>query len=201
VPHRSFWAVACDYRTGKRVPFGRVDAPTAEVADAVAASCAIPGFFRPVEIRGRPYVDGGVCSASSLDLVAGSGLDLVICLTPLASRHRVGGLHPFDRLGDASRGANGRRLGYEAKKVRRYGTEVVFIQPDAEDLAVMGRNLMSPERRHLVIETAARTVAERLRGPLGRELEGLPTGEPHRIRRPAGPPSTWPRLSSMRRAA
>src|SRR5204862_400696 len=75
VPHPGFWAVACDYRTGKRVPFGRVDAPTAHVADAVAASCAIPGFFRPVQIGGRPYVDGGVCSASSLDLLAGCGLD------------------------------------------------------------------------------------------------------------------------------
>jgi NTE family protein len=201
VPHPSFWAVACDYRTAKRVPFGRVDTPTADVADAVAASCAIPGFFRPVQIRGRPYVDGGVCSASSLDLLAGSGLDLAICMTPLASRHRVGGAHPLDRLGDATRGANGRRLGHEAKKVRSYGTEVVFIQPGAEDLAVMGRNLMSPERRHLVIETAAHTVVEQLRGPLGRSLERLPEGEPHKIRRPAGPPSTWPRLTPIRRAA
>src|SRR5215207_1627511 len=81
VEHPGFWAVACDYRTAKRVPFGRADSPTADVADAVAASCAIPGFFRPVQIRGRPYVDGGVCSASSLDLLAGCGVDLVICLT------------------------------------------------------------------------------------------------------------------------
>ena len=134
VEHQAFWAVACDYRTGKRVPFGRVDAPTAEIADAVAASCAIPGFFRPVHIRGRPYVDGGVCSASSVDLLAGHGLDLIICLTPLSARHRVGGLHPFDRLGDASRAANGRRLGHEIKKVRRYGTDVLTIQPSAADL-------------------------------------------------------------------
>ena len=46
-----------------------------------------------------------------------------------------------------SRAANGRRLGSEARKVRRYGTEVVLIQPTEEDLDAMGRNLMSPERR------------------------------------------------------
>jgi NTE family protein len=202
VEHQAFWAVACDYRTGKRVPFGRVDAPTAEIADAVAASCAIPGFFRPVDIRGRPYVDGGVCSASSIDLLAGHGLDLVICLTPLSARHRVGGLHPFDRLGDASRAANGRRLGHEIKKVRRYGTDVLTIQPSAADLGVMGRNLMSGERRHLVIETAARSVAEQLRTPGARsKLEGLPPGEPHKIKRPSGPPSEWPRIRPTRRAA
>ncbi len=84
VGHPNFWAVACDYRSGRRVPFGREGAPHARVADAVAASCAIPGIYRPVEIGGRRYVDGGVCSASSLDLLAGRGLDLVICLNPLS---------------------------------------------------------------------------------------------------------------------
>ncbi len=202
VGHPNFWAVACDYRTGKRMPFGRVDAPTADVADAVAASCAIPGFFRPVLIRGRPYVDGGVCSATSVDLLRGSGLDLVICLSPLSSRDRVGGLHPFDRVGDASRAANGRRLGHEIKKVRRYGTDVVVIQPTSEDLAVIGRNLMSGERRQLVIETATRTVREQLRQPeLRAKLEGLPEGDPHKVRRPSGPPSEWPKMVPVRRAA
>jgi NTE family protein len=202
VGHPAFWAVACDYRSGKRVPFGRVDSPTADVADAVAASCAIPGFFRPVEIGRRRYVDGGVCSASSADLLAGHGLDLIICLNPLSSRHRVGGLHPLDRFGDLSREANGRRLGHEVKKLRRYGTDVALIQPTAGDLAAMGRNLMSPERRQLVIETAAHTVAEQLREPsLRRKLDGLPEGEPHKLRRPDGPPSTWPKVRAVRRAA
>src|SRR3954447_24320664 len=65
VEHPSFWAVATDYETGKRVAFGREDAPQAEIEDAVAASCAIPGFFRPVKIGGRRHVDGGGCSPPS----------------------------------------------------------------------------------------------------------------------------------------
>ena len=88
VEHPNYWAVACDYESGRRTPFGRVGSPRAEIGDAVAASCAIPGFFRPVKIGGRRYVDGGVCSVSNLDLVAGRGLDLVICLNPLTSRRR-----------------------------------------------------------------------------------------------------------------
>jgi NTE family protein len=202
VEHQAFWAVACDYGSGKRIPFGRVDAPTADVSDAVAASCAIPGFFRPVEIGGRRYVDGGVCSASNVDLLAGTGLDLIICLSPLSSRERVGGLHPFDRFGDASRAANGRRLGHEIKKVRRYGTDVVVIQPTAADLEVMGRNLMSSERRQLVIETATRTVREQLNKPeIRAKLADLPEGEPHKLARPEGPASEWPRMRPVRRAA
>ena len=47
--------------------------PRAHIADAVAASCAIPGFYRPVKIRGRRYVDGGVWSVSNIDLLAARG--------------------------------------------------------------------------------------------------------------------------------
>jgi NTE family protein len=195
VAHKNFWAVTTDYGSGKRVPFGRIDSPPADLADAVAASCAIPGFYRPVKIGRRRYVDGGVCSVSNLDLLAGRGLDLVICLNPTSSRTAPSSLNPYERFWQLSRAANGRRLGHEAKKVRSYGTEVVLIQPTDEDLAVMGRNLMSGQRRHEMIETASRTVAEQLRSPELREtLKGLPEGEPHKLHRPSGPPSTWPRI-------
>jgi NTE family protein len=201
VEHQNFWAVACDYETGRRIPFGRVDAPRAQVADAVAASCAIPGFYRPVKIGRRRYVDGGVCSASNLDLVAGRGLDLVICLNPLSGPSGwPGPIDPRDWLGAISRRANGARLAREMRKVARFGTEVVLIEPTAEDHRAMGRNLMSASRRQRVIETAERTVLEQLRRPEVRQLmEDLPKGEAHKIRRPDGPPSSWPRIGPAAR--
>ncbi len=84
--HPSYWAVAADYSSGKRVAFGRDDAPMASAGDAVAASCAIPGFYHPVKVAGRRYVDGGICSTSNLDLLCGADLDLVVCLNPMSSR-------------------------------------------------------------------------------------------------------------------
>jgi NTE family protein len=194
VDHPNYWAVACDYESGRRVPFGRLDSPRAEIAEAVAASCAIPGFYRPVRVSGRRYVDGGVCSLSNLDLVAGRGVDLVICLNPLTSPDRAAGL--LDLVPALTNGAGRRRLAHEERKVRRYGTEVVVIEPSGEDLAVMGRNWMNAERRQRVIETARRTVADKLRGARMRALlADLPDGEPHKIERPVGPPSTWPKIS------
>jgi NTE family protein len=198
--HPNFWAVATDYSTGKRVPFGRLGAPAAELADAVAASCAIPGFYRPVKIGGRRYVDGGVCSPSNLDLLAGRGLDLVICLNPLSSRTGSTGFGALDRFNALGRTNNGRRLGHEARKVEAYGTRVALIQPTAEDHAVMGRNLMNGARRNAVIETAERTVAEQLAQPeLAELVDGLLAGEPHKLRRPEGPPSSWPELLPSQR--
>ncbi len=199
VDHPSFWAVACDYGSGRRIPFGRVGEPPAEIADAVAASCAIPGFYRPVRIGRRRYVDGGVCSASNLDLLAGRGLDLVICLNPLSSLEPDDAAGAAGWMGRASQRANGRRLGHEAKRVRAFGTEVVLIQPVAEDHAAMGRNLMSAARRQQVIEVAERTVGEQLREPSLRALlRGLPQGEPHKLRKPRGPASSWPASGSRR---
>jgi len=202
VEHRSFWAVACDYATGKRTVFGRLDAPRADVADAAAASCAIPGFYKPVKIGRRRYVDGGVCSASNLDLLAGKGLDLVICMNPLSSRDAVPMRDPFSRLVQLTRSGNGRRLGHEARKVRESGTEVLLIQPTAADIAGMGSNWMSRQRRQDVIVRARETVAEQLQGGEVREVvRDLPPGEPHKLRRPSGHPSTWPELVPARRAA
>jgi NTE family protein len=205
--HPNFWPVACDYSTGRRVPFGRFGSPPAHIADAVAASCAIPGFYRPVKIGGRRYIDGGVCSPSNLDLVAGRGLDLVICLNPL-TRQDPGSVvaGPLEWVPTATRHAARRRLEREERKVRRFGAEVVLIEPTAEDHAVMGRNWMSAERRRDVIEAARRTVAHQLADDGVRAaLGGLPRGEDHKVRRPAGPPSTWPDLrpspNGTRRAA
>jgi len=190
--HPNLWVVACDYATGRRVPFGREGAAEAELAKAVAASCAIPGFYHPVTIGGRRYVDGGLYSNSNLDLLRAEQLDLVICLNPTSTLNPVRAWNPAERLAAIARRDSGRRLGSEAKKLRAAGTRVVFIQPTGKDLEVMGSNLMSRRRRHEVITTAIETVGEQLREPATAEqLSGLPPGDPERVARPPGPPSTW----------
>ncbi|MFD0401729.1 patatin-like phospholipase family protein [Kitasatospora sp. NPDC127121] len=79
---------AVDYRSGRRVVFGDPDAPVVAVADAVMASCSIPGWFAPVRLNGSAYVDGGCWSATNADLLLGRGLDEVYVLAPMALRLR-----------------------------------------------------------------------------------------------------------------
>jgi NTE family protein len=197
-PHPNLWIVACDYATGERVAFGREDAPPAELADAVAASCAIPGFYHPVAIGERRYVDGGMHSASNLDMLADVELDVAICLNPTSTLHPIRALNPREWPNLLFRRGSGRRLGSEAKRVRADGTEVVLIQPTGDDLAVMGPNLMSSARRNEVIAVAARTVAEQLRAPEVRELlDRLPQGAPEKIHRPDERPARWPKLRDL----
>ena len=193
--HPGLWVMACDYTDGHRVAFGRADAPPADLADAVAASCAIPGFYRPPRIGGREYVDGGLWSTSNLDVLRNEHLDLVVCLNPTSSLHPPHAWNPAERAAGLVRRGSGRRLGWEARRLRQGGTELLLVQPTREDLDVMGINLMSTRRRHQVIETAIDTVTVQLRAPGVRELlRDLPEGEPHKIERPTGHPSTWPQV-------
>jgi NTE family protein len=201
-PHPNFWAVAADYATLERVAFGSPGAPEAELADAVAASCAVPSFYHPVEIGGRLYLDGGINSVSNMDLLAGAGLDLVICLNPMSSRHRPHGLRPTAHIGAALRSGYGRRLGHESKLLRQAGTLVVLIQPSARDLRAMGNNYMSGSRRNQVIETALVTVRDQLRqADNWTLLSDLPAGDPDRVAQPqAGAPTGWAEVVRRRQA-
>ncbi|UGS35496.1 hypothetical protein DSM104329_01886 [Capillimicrobium parvum] len=155
--------VACDYRTGRRVCFGSDTAPPAEVADAVAASCAIPAFYHPVSIGGRRYVDGGLCSMSNLDLLRHEDIEVAVCLNPMSSTAPVAGGGPAGALMAALRGTARRRLEHEVRKLEAGGVEVLTVEPSSEDLAVMGTNFMSRKRRSQVAEQAHRSVARDLR--------------------------------------
>lgn len=200
-PHPNLWIMACDYEDGRLVGFGREGDPRPSLPDAVAASCAVPGFYRPARIGGRRYIDGGVHSLSNLDALAGLGLDLVVCLNPTSSLHAPQRQTIAERAAGLLRMASGRALGREAKRVRESGTEVVLIQPTVHDLDAMGSNLMNGRRRHRVVETAVRTVTEHLREPeMQACLAALPAGAPALLARPSGPPSSWPNFRELARA-
>lgn len=100
--------VAYDVKSRRRTAFGTVDAPEVPLAQAVAASSAIPIMFRPYELADNLYVDGGVASGTHADLVLGvdSPLDLVLVIAPLAAeiQRKRAMFHEklFDRVGQQS---------------------------------------------------------------------------------------------------
>lgn len=161
--HPQTWIVAMDYHSGRRVVFGRDGSPHSGLRDAVKSSCAIPGWYAPVPIGGRHYVDGGTCSPTSLDLVARLGLDEVVVLSPMTSLDYDRPDTVAGRVERSFRRLVTRRLIGEVKKVAATGTKVTLLGPGAEDLAAIGANLMDPRRRAAVLETSLRTSAAALR--------------------------------------
>jgi len=158
---------ACDYQTGHRVTFGAVGGPPASLADAVVASAAVPGYYRPVRIDGREYVDGAVMSMTNADAVADERPDVVLCLSPFSSR-AIGSKRDAVLLGPLRRAAAW-RLERETAGLRARGSHVVVIEPTSDDLRAMGSNMMSRAHSRAVLETARVTVTARA----GRVLEGV----------------------------
>jgi NTE family protein len=151
-----------DYDSGARVPFGRPGAPAASMAEAATASCAVPGWFAPVRIGGRRYVDGGVCSATSVDLLLGRDMPPVtdaLVLVPLGRRGRGGLGDPLSAVDGLFRGMVGGRSAREIARARSAGVRVRAHAPGPEDRAAMGWNVMDARRQGEVARTALRTTA------------------------------------------
>ncbi|RDI64292.1 NTE family protein [Nocardia pseudobrasiliensis] len=158
VEHPATWLVAMDYATGRRVAFGSPDAPAANLGAALRASWAVPGWFPPVTIEGRRYIDGGAASTASVDLLESAALDELVVLAPMAStgRLRATGLGHF--LERQLRNRMSAQLDSEIARLRSTGTKVLRIDATAADLAIMGPNFMDGRRRLDTFEHSLRSI-------------------------------------------
>jgi NTE family protein len=72
------FVTAVDLDTAERVVFGPGYNDDTPISEAVAASCCVPGLFRPLQINGRYYVDGEVARTLSADIAVEAGANVVI---------------------------------------------------------------------------------------------------------------------------
>jgi predicted acylesterase/phospholipase RssA len=79
---KSLYITACDLDTAERVVFGGDENCEVSISQAVQASTALPGFFRPARINGVDYVDGGVRHTANIDIAIDKDCDLIICYNP-----------------------------------------------------------------------------------------------------------------------
>src|SRR2546423_5610639 len=67
------YLTATDLDTCERIVFGTEGWEDVPIAKAAAASTALPMVYRPVEIKGRQLVDGGLRSATNVGIAVGHG--------------------------------------------------------------------------------------------------------------------------------
>lgn len=81
-----------DLERGSPVIWGLPGLRNVSVLDAVYASCALPGFYPPGDVAGRPCVDGGVVDNLPTSF-ASRGMDAVIAVdtgsSSLATEHEI----------------------------------------------------------------------------------------------------------------
>jgi NTE family protein len=124
-PERNLIITAVDAETGEARNFDRDSGVS--LAEAVAASCAVPLVWPPITIDGRRYIDGGVRSPANADLAG--GCERVVVLAPFAMALR--------------------RTGRIESQLASLGTRVrsIVVSPDANARKAIGRNVLDPAHR------------------------------------------------------
>ena len=147
---------AVELETGQRVVFNSDG--TATPSQAVAASCAVPAVFEPVEIDGTSYIDAGVHSSDNLDVLGGERYDLVVVSSPMG----VAAATDFSATTLAWSGLRvASRMATECERQRLTECErVEIVMPASADLDAMGNNLLDPRRRPAVALQAYATASE-----------------------------------------
>jgi NTE family protein len=143
-PDRPMIVTAVDAQTGELTAL-HGDAGV-DLVDAVTASTALPGLVPTVAINGRRYIDGGVGSSDNAELA--SGYANVVVLSPLGGtltpqEARSAPVRQFEGLPRFP----GMDLASQADALRRQGSRVEVITPDADSRAAMGTNQMDPATR------------------------------------------------------
>ncbi|WP_258591911.1 patatin-like phospholipase family protein [Mesorhizobium sp. AR07] len=133
-PDRPMIVVAIDAHTGELAAFHRDSG--VDLVDAVTASTAMPGLAPTHSINGARYINGGVRSAENADLA--SGYANVVVLSPFGGRSGSLPEGQFEGL----RRLPGADLESQVEGLRKQGSRVEVITPDADSRAAMGTNQM-----------------------------------------------------------
>ena len=140
-PDRPMIVVAVNAHTGEVAAFDRDSG--VDLVDAVTASTALPGLAPTVSINGARYIDGGVPSPDNADLA--SGYAHVVVLSPLGGRS---GTPPEGQFEGLRRPPEwGVDLASQLEALRKQGSHVEVITPDAGSRAAMGTDQMDPAAR------------------------------------------------------
>jgi NTE family protein len=136
-PDRNFACTAVDALSGEFVVWNKEAG--ASMRRAIASSCSVPGFFPPVTINGRRYMDGGTHSATNAHLAKGYDTAVILSVSGTA--------------GNPEMAAQFRRqLDKELVLLRESGTKVELVVPDASSIGAFGPNLMDPRNAASVAE-------------------------------------------------
>ena len=171
---------ATDLDTCERVVFGAPGWDDVPISKAVSASAALPMVYRPVDVKGRQLIDGGIRSTTNVDLAVERGAKFIVVVNPL-----VPYVNDFQKRIPTIFGSRVRRVsdmgypqvGYQAFKLlaharlhehvkhwsERYpGVDIILIEPDPNDELMFGTSIMNYSSRLEIARHGFESVTLRL---------------------------------------
>jgi len=161
---KSLYLTATDLSRGELIVFGH-DEPYGKVpiSTAIASSCALPGWYRPMLVdnprAGEPgepevldLVDGGLMRTANVRVAAEKGCELIVCYNPFTRiRYDRAGRMLYEHglptiLSQSARTLIGARLDLAKEVVfldPSVQADVVFIEPAEDDYAFFGMGALN----------------------------------------------------------
>jgi NTE family protein len=162
---RELYITATDLDTCERVIIGDGEWSDVPISTAVAASTALPMVYKPVNIKGRELIDGGIRSTTNVDVAVERGAKFIVVVNPL-----VPYVNDFQKRIPTIFGSRVRRvsdmgfpqIGYQAfrllaharlhEAVKRWeekypGVDIILIEPEPNDELMFGTSIMNYSAR------------------------------------------------------
>ncbi|HET9162343.1 MAG TPA: patatin-like phospholipase family protein [Solirubrobacterales bacterium] len=159
------YLTATDLDTCERLVFGEPGWDDVPISKAVECSTALPIVYKPVDLKGRQLVDGGIRSTTNVDIAVEKGAKFIVVVNPL-----VPYVNDFEQTIPTVFGTRVRRvsdMGLPAianqtfrliaharlhEAVARWeekypGVDIILVEPEPTDELMFGTPIMDYSRR------------------------------------------------------
>ncbi|MFL5901311.1 MAG: patatin-like phospholipase family protein [Solirubrobacterales bacterium] len=162
---KELYLTATDLDTCERIVFGEEGWTDVPISKAIQCSTALPIVYKPVDLKGRQLVDGGIRSTTNVDIAVEKGAKFIIVVNPL-----VPFVNDFEKTIPTVFGTRVRRvsdMGMPAianqtfrlivharlhEAVARWeekypGVDIILVEPEPNDELMFGTPIMDYSRR------------------------------------------------------
>ncbi len=162
---KELYLTATDLDTCERIVFGEEGWNDVPISKAVQCSTALPVVYKPVDLKGRQLIDGGIRSTTNVDIAVEKGAKFIVVVNPL-----VPFVNDFAKRIPTVFGTRVRRVSdmglpaianqtfrliaharlhqaVEMWQERYPGVDIVLIEPEANDELMFGTPIMDYSRR------------------------------------------------------
>jgi NTE family protein len=159
------YLTATDLDTCERIVFGEKGWDDVPISKAIQCSTCLPIVYKPVDLKGRQLVDGGIRSTTNVDIAVEKGAEFIIVVNPL-----VPYVNDFENTIPTVTGSRVRRvsdMGLPAIANQTFrliahqrlhqavgmwqekypGVDIVLVEPDPNDELMFGTPIMDYSRR------------------------------------------------------
>ncbi|HEX6228091.1 MAG TPA: patatin-like phospholipase family protein [Solirubrobacterales bacterium] len=162
---QELYLTATDLDTCERIVFGEDGWSDVPISKAIQCSTCLPLVYKPVDLKGRQLIDGGVRSTTNVDIAVEKGAKFIIVVNPL-----VPYINDFEKTIPTVFGNRVRRVSdmglpaianqtfrllmharlhqaVEQWQERYPGVDIILIEPEPNDELMFGTPIMDYSRR------------------------------------------------------